>query len=122
MRTLVDIPENDIQWLDCRAQEKGKSRAAMVREAVSAYRSEADAKRETDKSWIDAAFGLWKDRTDVGDGLEVQRRMRAEWVRPWDPEYPETRAEFHDLFDERDDREYEYHKEREARTRGGHAV
>ena len=37
MRTLVDIPDEDIQWLDRQAAEQGKSRAALVREAVARF-------------------------------------------------------------------------------------
>lgn len=99
MRTLVDIPEDDIAWLDRKAALDGKSRAALVREAVAAFRS------STFKSGIEQAFGLWKDRTDIGDGVEFQRRLRAEWTRPWDPDYDEVRAEFPDLFSEDEDRE-----------------
>jgi hypothetical protein len=107
MRTLVDIPDEDIQWLDRKAAELGKSRAALVREAVTAYRAEAAP------SGIDLAFGLWKDRTDIGDAVEWQRRERAGSTRAWDVDYPEVRAEFPDLFDERDDREYEMHRARD---------
>lgn len=78
MRALVDIPDEDIRWLDTRARQEGTSRAALVREAVSAYRIKSGT------SGIDAAFGLWKDRTDIGDGVEFQRKLRAEWDREWD--------------------------------------
>lgn len=99
MRTLIDIPEDDIRWLDKQAAQLGRSRAAVVREAVSAYRAEArnDA--------LESGFGLWKDRTDIGDAVEWQRRERAGWTRPWDDDYEEVKAEFPDLFDEQDDRE-----------------
>ena len=50
-------------------------------------------------------FGIWKDRTDIGDSVEWQRRERASWTRPWDDDYEEVKAEFPDLFDEWDDRE-----------------
>jgi hypothetical protein len=104
MRTLVDIPEDDIKWLDRRAAEQGKSRAALVREAVTALRSASS------RNGLDQAFGLWKGRTDIGDAVEWQRRIRAEWTRPWDPDYDEVRAEFPDLFDEEDDRERERYR------------
>ena len=99
MRTLVDIPADDIDWLDRKAAEEGKSRTALVREAVEAYR---DARSG---DWIDRGFGLWKDRTDIGDAVEWQRRERAGWTRPWDSDYEEVKAEFPDLFDEEDDRQ-----------------
>ncbi|AMG74483.1 ribbon-helix-helix domain-containing protein [Sphingopyxis granuli] len=103
-RILADLPDEDIKWLDQLAVEQGKSRAAILREAVAAYRP------QTPLDWIEAGFGAWKDRTDIGDAVEWQRRERAGSTRPWDPDYPEVRAEFPDLFDEQDDREYEIHK------------
>ncbi len=48
---------------------------------------------------------LWKDRTDIGDSVEWQRRERASWTRPWDDDYDDVKAEFPDLFDEEDDRQ-----------------
>lgn len=116
MRTLVDIPEDDIRWLDQKAAETGKSRTAIVREAVAAYRS------ETDLDWIARASGLWKGKTDIGDAVEWQRRERASWTRPWDDDYEEVKAEFPDIFDEQDDRERALHiaslEARERRKRG----
>jgi predicted transcriptional regulator len=103
-RILADLPDEDIKWLDQLAAEQGKSRAAVLREAVAAYRPQSPL------DWIEAGFGAWKDRTDIGDSVEWQRRERAGSTRPWDPDYPEVRAEFPDLFDEQDDREHELHK------------
>ena len=40
-RILADLPDDDIKWLDRLAEEQGKSRAAILREAVSAYRGDA---------------------------------------------------------------------------------
>ena len=93
MRVLVDLPENDLKWLDSHANREGKSRAAIVREAVSEYRANAGT------DWLDQAFGIWKDREDIGDAVEYQRRLRAEWTREWDPDFEEVRREFPDLFD-----------------------
>lgn len=103
-RILADLPEDDIKWLDQLAAEQGKSRAAVLREAVAAYRPQAPL------DWIDQGFGAWKDRDDIGDAVEWQRRERASSTRPWDFDYPEVRAEFPDLFDAEDDREHELHK------------
>ena len=98
-RILADLSDDDIKWLDRLAEEQGKSRASILREAVSAYRG------ETAKDSIEKYFGIWKDRTDIGDSVEWQRRERASWTRPWDDDYEETKAEFPDLFDEEDDRQ-----------------
>ena len=35
-RILADLPDEDIKWLDQIAAEQGKSRAAVLREAVAA--------------------------------------------------------------------------------------
>ena len=102
-RILADLPDDDIRWMDRIAKDQGKSRAAVLREAVSAYRADGP------QDWIDRGFGAWKDRDDIGDSVEWQRRERASWTRPWDFDYPEVRAEFPDLFDEEDDREHELH-------------
>lgn len=102
-RILADLPEDDIKWLDQLANEQGKSRAAVLREAVAAYRPQSSL------DWIEAGFGAWRDRDDIGDAVEWQRRERAANTRPWDFDYPEVRAEFPDLFDEDDDREHIRH-------------
>lgn len=100
-RILADLPDDDIEWLDRKAAAEGKSRAALVREAVEAYRTESN------QDWIDRGFGIWKNRTDFGDSVDWQRRERASWTRPWDPDYDEVRNEFPELFTEEDDRERE---------------
>lgn len=102
-RILADIPDEDLKWLDQHAAEKGKSRASVLREAVTEYK--AQSRPAGDLDWLDQAFGAWKDRTDIGDSVEWQRRERASWTRPWDDDYEEVKAEFPDLFDEWDDRE-----------------
>lgn len=106
-RILADLPDEDIKWLDARAAEQGKSRASVLREVVSSFKAQSPS---GGLDWLDAGFGAWKDRLDIGDSVDWQRRERASWTRPWDPDYPEVRAEFPDLFDEADDREHEIHK------------
>lgn len=79
MRTLIDVPEEDLEWLDRKAAAEGKSRAALVREAVAEFRAKESRKG------IERYFGLWRDRKDVSDGLAYQRQLRGEWDRDWDP-------------------------------------
>ncbi|MCA3256265.1 MAG: CopG family transcriptional regulator [Alphaproteobacteria bacterium] len=111
-RILADLPDDDIKRLDRLAAEQGKSRAAVLREAVAAYRP------PTSLDWIEAGFGAWADRTDIGDAVDWQRRERAASTRPWDPDYPEVRAEFPDLFTDEDDREHARHQALLAASRG----
>ena len=75
MRVLIDLPDDDIDWLDRKAAEAGMSRAALVREVVAQYRAEAG------KQGIERFFGVWKSRKDVGDGLKFQKRSRDDWAR-----------------------------------------
>ena len=101
-RILADLPDDDIKWLDARAVEQGTSRASMLREAVSSYKAQTGS---TGKEWLEIGFGAWKDRTDIGDSVEWQRRERASSTRYWDDDYEDVKAEFPDLFDEEDDRQ-----------------
>lgn len=107
-RILADLPDEDIRWLDARAAEQGKSRASVLREAVSAYKEQAGLKG---KAWLDIGFGAWKDRPDLGNPVEWQRRERAASTGYWDGQYEEVKAEFPDVFDERDDRQRQLYLE-----------
>ena len=120
MRTLINLPDDDMKWLDQRAAEQGRSRAALVREAVSNYR--AKERPADDLSWLDQAFGLWKDRTDIGDAVEWQRRERAGWTREWDHDYEEVKAEFPDLFEGDDPVPYAIRIERANRAEADKAT
>ena len=100
-RILADLPEEDIKWLDQLASEQGKSRAAILREAVAAYRPLG----ASDLSWLDKGFGLWARNGVEYDPHEYDRKRRAEWTRYWDDDYEEVRAESPDMFDEEDDRQ-----------------
>lgn len=111
-RILADLADDDIRWLDQLAAEQGKSRAAVLREAVAAYRAGAP------KDWLEAGFGLWRRHADIGDPVDAQRRERASWTRPWDDDYEQARAEFPDLFDVEDDRQRARHGARMARAGG----
>lgn len=114
-RILADLPDEDIKWLDQLAAEQGKSRASILREAVSAYRSDAP------KDWIEAGFGLWARHGIAIDPAEYDRQRRAEWTRPWDDDYEEVRAESPDMFTDEDDRERAHYmalaKKAKARTK-----
>jgi hypothetical protein len=79
MRTLIDIPEDNIRRLDAMAATRGWSRAEAVRRAVAEMLERDD---QADKASIMAVFGAWKDRGI--DGLAFQQALRAEWDRPWD--------------------------------------
>jgi metal-responsive CopG/Arc/MetJ family transcriptional regulator len=71
MRTLVDIPEEDLELLNGVVKKLDISRAEFVRQAISKY---LEPHRQALKV---EAFGLWADRPV--DGLEYQVRIRGEW-------------------------------------------
>jgi hypothetical protein len=76
MRTIVDLPKEQIEALDSYAKKKGISRAAAVREAVATY---LPAKKKRDLNyWLNhPAFGSWKG--PKVDSAEYVRKLRAEW-------------------------------------------
>ncbi len=102
-RILADLPDDDIEWLDAKAADEGRSRASVVREAVASYRAQTPA--SGNKDWLDAGFGLWAREGVTFDPHEYERLRRAEWTRYWDDDYEEVRAESPDSFDEEDDRQ-----------------
>ncbi len=71
LRTLVDIPDTDVQALDGVAKQTDQSRAALIREAITEYLAKH---RRSDAA---AAFGLWGNADD--DGVAYQNRLRREW-------------------------------------------
>jgi hypothetical protein len=80
-RILADLPDEDIRWLDARAAEQGKSRAAVLRDAVATYKAHSPG--GGGKGWIARGAGYWKDRADIGDGVEYQQAIRED-RRPYE--------------------------------------
>jgi hypothetical protein len=72
MRTLIDLPDSQIQALAALCDRVKQPRAALVREAVAEY-----LQRHRTPQSMDEAFGLWGK--DGVDGLEYQEKARAEW-------------------------------------------
>jgi Ribbon-helix-helix protein, copG family len=72
-RFLVDVPADDVRKLDEIAKRDGKSRAAVLREAVSHYLEESG------KEGFEKYFGLWERHGSTVDGLEYERQLRDEW-------------------------------------------
>ena len=79
MRTIVDLPEDQIKALDSIGKKEDLSRAELVRRAVAAYLGNA---QETKKSALDKYFGILKgsDAFEGMDGMAWQKKMRAEWA------------------------------------------
>jgi len=71
VRTIIDLPEEQIQALAEVCRREKVSRAEAVRRAVAEYASR-HATGEAER-----AFGLWRGRRV--DGLAYERRLRREW-------------------------------------------
>lgn len=79
MRTIVDIPEDQVKELDSLGKKENLSRAELVRRAVASY---LDAEKDKSAAAIEKYFGMFKGDPNVFDGLdglEYQRKIRAEW-------------------------------------------
>ena len=73
MRTIIDLPADQIEALDVLCRRDGLSRAEAIRRAVAAYNKQ----QATD---VRPAFGLWRGRRGAGDAVMSQRRLRREWA------------------------------------------
>jgi hypothetical protein len=71
VRTIIDLPSDQIEALDVLCRRDGLSRAEAVRRAVAEH---VQRHRGPD---ADRAFGLWRGRRT--DGVKYQRRVRGEW-------------------------------------------
>lgn len=79
MRTIVDLPDEDIKHLDAIGKKEDVSRTELVRRAVAQY---LDSEKQRSLDAIDKYYGFLKDvpgAFDGLDGVEYQRKMRAEW-------------------------------------------
>jgi hypothetical protein len=72
MRTLVDLPEEELEQLTVLSKARRVSRAALIRQAVAGY-------LEQNKTGLENSFGLWKKK--AVDGVKYQERLRGEWER-----------------------------------------
>jgi metal-responsive CopG/Arc/MetJ family transcriptional regulator len=73
VRTIIDLPNEQLAELARICRRDGLSRAEVIRRAVDAHLSRDRSSRR------DEAFGLWRNRR--GDALTLERRLRREWDR-----------------------------------------
>jgi len=71
MRSLVDIPDDDIKLLKLVTKKLAISRAEFVRQAITAHLAPYRRKMSH------AAFGLWAEQPE--DCVAYQQRVRSEW-------------------------------------------
>lgn len=71
MRTIIDLPEDQLDALEGICKREQISRAEAIRRAVALF------VRQRGAGASGLAFGLW--RGTRGDGLRYQQRLRREW-------------------------------------------
>jgi metal-responsive CopG/Arc/MetJ family transcriptional regulator len=75
MRTIIDLPQEQIEGLDRLKSDDHPSRAALIRQAVAAYlRDTLDANTESSN-----CFGVWRDNPETQNALDYQQKLRSEW-------------------------------------------
>lgn len=73
MRTIIELPGEQLEALDALCRRDRISRAEAIRRAVALLVQSQGGVASG------AAFGIWRDRAE--DGLAYQERMRSEWER-----------------------------------------
>lgn len=71
MRTIIELPTDQLDALERLCTRDGISRAEAIRRAVASFVGQHGA------SSAGQAFGLWRGRTV--SGLEYQEQLRKEW-------------------------------------------
>ena len=75
MRTLVDIPDDDLALINAVTKAQSISRAEFVRRAIA--QSLSTHRKAQIEQARNAAFGLLAGRSI--DGMDYQERIRREW-------------------------------------------
>lgn len=73
MRTIIDLPDSQIEALRLLEERNHVSRAELVRQAVAEY--------VVKRTQAHDAFGAWKSRKTKVDGVAYQQQLRDEWER-----------------------------------------
>ena len=71
MRTIIDIPDQQLEQMKPLIEQEGISRAELIRRAVSDYL------KRYETCGAETAFGLWAKTPE--DGLQYQEELRSEW-------------------------------------------
>jgi len=75
VRTIIDLPEEQIRALDTYSKKHQVSRAEAVRRAVAMFLPKRPDRKLDFRNH--PAFGSWRRR--AVDSVQYQRKMRAEW-------------------------------------------
>ncbi len=73
MRTIIELPESQLESLSLLCRKEQISRAEAIRRAVAKLLDE----QKPMESSMSGAFGIWKDR--ASDPRELREKLRGEW-------------------------------------------
>ncbi len=73
MRTIIDLPDEQIDDLAEICKKEKISRAAVIRKAVAEFLQKYTATKQGE------AFGIWNNK--MKDGLKYQKKIRSEWSK-----------------------------------------
>lgn len=76
MQTIVDLPEPQLEALNALAKARNQTPSEFIAEVLAGVLHAENSNPEEPKPLIDG-FHLWGEH--VTDGLEYERRIRAEW-------------------------------------------
>jgi hypothetical protein len=79
-RTQIYLDDEQILELKRRARQARRRVSAIIREAIDEKLAEPVPSVESDDAFK-AAFGIWRDRTDLGSTDEYVRRLRQDTRR-----------------------------------------
>jgi hypothetical protein len=71
-RTVVAMDPDIKRWLDDQALKEGVPMTELVRQGVELLRKQKEKELDT---ILQSCKGIWTE----GDGLEYERKVRAEW-------------------------------------------
>ncbi len=77
IRTVISLDPEDKTWLDRQARRERAPMTRLVRRAIQRMRKESEANPSAFDRLLRETAGLRKS----GDGLALQRKLRAEWDR-----------------------------------------
>ncbi len=73
MRTIIDISDSQVRFLNQLSNDRKTSKASIIRTALNNYIDQYDKNKKS----YEIAFGIWKNKNI--DGLSYQRDLREEW-------------------------------------------
>jgi metal-responsive CopG/Arc/MetJ family transcriptional regulator len=79
MRTIIDLPDDQVRKLAAYCAREKVSRAEAVRRAVDRLVNDAAEMKARRQIALDATFGMWKDRGIDTDTYLAE--LRSEWER-----------------------------------------